>query len=576
MAAEIKVDLGSNYTGATITADVLRDGTLIESVSMTETSNGHFAGTLTKTVSGVYSVEFSSGATAIGSGEWDPRAVYVGRAYSEAEPTNLKANTFNWGNRDNHLSIPVIDHLRVANSWSITSWVRAEGDFDSATAPRSMILEHSYNGSQRIALRFATHADGGKFIGIVYDGSFASSWTNNSRLFQDGNWHLVVFTNANKTLQLIVDGVDLSVAAAASAQVVAQGGKLGYEGGISRLSAHQQGDTRVYNHVLTDVEISSLLEAGPEDSRTNPVGAPTGIIARWHPDRIRATTEPDWSGNSYDGTWQNYDRAVYEKVSFRRPVNSIFAVGNSLTLDAEVKSLGLDGQWSINNAETLIFAAANPSTDTYAGSIPWGNVLPYKNFDVLSLQPYQDSPAQTIADEVAAAQIIIDEQPSGIILIHEGWAIDSVTEAGTEIDATNDGTFKYSNACIDEFVRQVKANNPDRKVVRSKTLQAINQVRLDIAAGRDTGAITEIGGDYGDDALYRDSFHLNYLHGRYLAHHCCRRSLGDFTTNKGYPFTGNSFYDPPGSATIETLEYLDTVLERVLPSDIATSGIIRM
>lgn len=482
--------------------------------------------------------------------------------------TGVKRNVsfWDWGNRDNHLSLPVLPNFQVPDAWSISAWVRCNGKIDvGSPTPRGMILEHSHDGVTRVSLRLDTN-DNGKFVGVVYQvsGGFTSVWSHNNRQWDDGKWHHVVLTNDNRTLKLYVDGYDVGVAAAASAQALAAGGKIGLETTNARKSIHHQTDTIVLNRVLTQQEVLEITLQGPDSDLSN---LAESFTARWSPRYVNATTEADRSGNGYGATWSSFDHAVYclEDYPNKEILESIHAVGNSLTVDAAIVQAGNLATWSINSGQDMQYAAANPTT-AESNCIPWGTALSDRRYRVLSLQPYPNS--QTIADEVAAMQTIIDEFPApGIILVHEGFAPSATVITGTEIEEADDGDVKHSIACMEEIVRQIQEANPGHRVIRSKTNEAVHLAYSDILDSNvSTGQIVSLDlGASANTSLYRDAVHANYLVGRYLIHHCCRRALGITEKVRDYPFLENPLY-PSSTCRLETLEWLDTVVDRVWPT----------
>ena len=312
--------------------------------------------------------------------------------------------------------------------------------------------------------------------------------------------------------------------------------------------------------MLSPDEIRELYRAGRHDDRQVPNSA-DDYAARWHPESITSKKIKDLSPNGYDLKFVRFRRDVFmrDEPSEFGGVRKLFAVGNSLTADASARLLAPQADWFINPGKSMIYHAATPSISANESSFLWAKALAIENYDVLMLQPFPTRPAQDIQSEVAAMQVLIKEQPHAIVMIHEGFAPASVVETGEEIDAEDDGTLRYSHACFEEIIRQLRSIYPTRDIRRSRTNEAVHLVASDLANGEAVG-ITGVGVTFGPTELFRDGLHINYLHGRYLIHHCIRRALGITEKRRDFPFINHPAH---GSADPATLDYMDTVVQRV-------------
>lgn len=465
-----------------------------------------------------------------------------------------------FGGRDNRLTIPTIAAITRTGTWSVSAWIKIEGDPSSV----NMILEYSSSSTNRNALKIQPGASGGVFVFGYYDGSYVKVETNRKG-FQDGQWHHVVATQNAGTMKIYVNGEDLTQPGTVSFGALNASAKLlGYQTATSEGGYHLQQDMRIFDRVVTADEAFSIYK----DGRSTITDGPTDHIARWDPDRINATTVPDLSGNGYDLTWADYDRRAYVRSydqTLPTTLQSIYAIGNSLTVDAYPRVMLNRGDFCINTGEAISYHEANPSSSNYDQTYLWGEALYRSNYDVLMIQPFPEDPAQTIAADVSDMATFINLQPDAIILVHEGFAPSSTVETGTAIDSADTGSFAYSRACFLEYVAQLQAAHPGRDIRRTRTNDAVFLIAADLAAGN--CPLTEIGGTYSGSALYRDGLHMNLRHGRYLIHNCIRRALG-LPPQRGFPFENHVTY---GSATAANMDYMDTVIDRVFP-DIAIDG----
>lgn len=464
---------------------------------------------------------------------------------------------WDFGARTNYLSVPTISAISRLGTFSFSCWVRLDGDASSSDAT---LLEYGTSTSNRQALRLKAGSSHGTFQRTTYDGSLYDTIRTVRHGFQDGKWHHVIFSIDAGTATVFVDGQpqDMESVSGGALSTVKQ---IGYQTQGTVNSRHSQTDTRVYDRTLSASEAIEMFNAGIADSRTDPSSA-SDYIARWHPeDETTSSTVLDLTDNGYDLTWVNYDADAWlldEVIPWRYP--NIYAVGNSLTADAQPKAMGNKSDWLINESKTLAYHAANPNSSLNDESYLWGTALSVESYNVLMLQPFPDSPAQAISEDVTAIQVFVDAHPNiDVLLIHDGHAPASAVNTGTVKDNAYTGSFEYSDAYFDQLVALVQAANDGLDIRRTKVNNACFAVKEDIDSG-DAVGVSAIGGPYTSTTLFRDSLHLNRTIGRYLSHHCCRVALGFDRSERGFPFVDNPEY---GSAPTATMDYLDSVVRRV-------------
>ncbi len=483
----------------------------------------------------------------------DPTDVTDSR-FQESPQRSSENYVLDFSNKNVKLMLPTLPFLTQTGNFSCSTWFRVDGDPKNSY---HTLFEHSASGTNRFGFRVVTGSGGGRIHALRYDGSSIAVRSNRGG-FNAGQWTHAVMLCFGGRLSIYVNGIEVTE--------VTEGGALGPLSQIGERatgnvkSEHRQGDTRFYDRVLSADEIREIYRAGRRDDRKTPDSA-GDYAARWHPDQISIKKIKDLSGNGYDLTLSYGDRTLFvvDEPAPTHGIRRLFAVGNSLTADASPAVLAPQSDRVINSGQSMIFHAATPSMSTDSRSFLWGKALAMENYDVLMLQPFPTRPAQNIAAEVAAMQMLIDKQPHAIVLVHEGWAPASVVSRGKEIDAEDDGKIRYSNACFEKIVRKLRSENPDADIRRSRTNEAVHLVAADLAKG-DAVGITAIGVAFGPTELYRDGLHINYTHGRYLIHHCIRRALGITKKRRDFPFVNHPKF---GSADTATLDYLDTVIDRV-------------
>ncbi|MDR9750235.1 alpha/beta hydrolase [Pseudomonas sp. SZMC_28357] len=93
--------------------------------------------------------------------------------------------------------------------------------------------------------------------------------------------------------------------------------------------------------------------------------------------------------------------------------------------------------WAVGTAQ-LSAAASNPLADTtvvlvhgaYADGSSWNKVIPLLRAQGLKVVAVQN-PLTSLADDVAAAQRVIDDQTGPVILVGHSWGGSVITQAGT-------------------------------------------------------------------------------------------------------------------------------------------------
>lgn len=78
MANEINIDLGADYTGLSINAELIKNNTYVYVLTLTESSTalGHYSGDMPAIAAGIYNVRFLDVNGLIGTGQivWDGTA----------------------------------------------------------------------------------------------------------------------------------------------------------------------------------------------------------------------------------------------------------------------------------------------------------------------------------------------------------------------------------------------------------------------------------------------------------------------------------------------------------------------
>lgn len=424
--------------------------------------------------------------------------------------------SINFHARDSALQLPTIAELTQAGNWSFSCWFRLLG-----TPPQSStLIEHTAGSSNRIGVRLETGSGGGRIAAIGFDGSYAA-WQTVRGGFQDGRWHHLVVNWNGRDPVFFVDGHREQV------QSVTGGGlsfsrQIGRQAAGSTPSWHTQADTRIYDRPLSQQEISNI-HAERFDSPTTA----TDWAFRISPEFVGG--EPIEISGPVGGvaTWENYDRRVLQRIDdLNEGLNSIYAIGNSLTVDASPQSLLRLGDRLINESQSLQFHFANPTSSTNDQSLPWETALNTRDYDVLMAQPFPESVSapQAIDRDLEPLRHWIELQPDSVVLIHEGFA-QAANVTGPIFNEPFGGNFAYSESYFEEIVRRLRVDFPLRDIRRSRTNAAMRLAAQRIESG-DSPLNVIVGSVNQADALYRDFIHANLRHGRYLVHNCVRRSLG--------------------------------------------------
>lgn len=212
-----------------------------------------------------------------------------------------------------------------------------------------------------------------------------------------------------------------------------------------------------------------------------------------------------------------------------------YHIGNSLTWDAQVANfpnlsaeIGLDHEIGhhIRCSKSLPYIYANPTetcvTPTSFGT--WSEALPDYAWDVVTLQihPSDDS---NFASDTDAALSLIDlarSNPNNAntrFILYGAWPQthgDYSAQYNTDIapigpTTETSHTDAYQTALY-EAVRQARPDAQVELIQTGKMLQLIDEeIKSEVANGSDWFGFTDV------DQLYRDTIHLGYTEGRWIA-----------------------------------------------------------
>lgn len=448
--------------------------------------------------------------------------------------------------------------LSRLEAFSFATWVRMEGD--PSTASNHTLMNFNLNSTNRVFAFLKTGSGAGRFECGHYNGGYVTHTSNRGR-FNDGQWHHLVFTMSAGTVQVYTNG-RLAGDAGTTAQGTTTGtGLIGRQiGGSNNYSEARQYDIQLFDRVISAAEVLAIYR------NSSP---PSDYVLRYRPTEANETTIVDET-DTYNAAWVDYNAAVYEEFEPWTGFARLYAIGNSLTVDALPFTLAKQVDYTINTGEKLSYTYANPASSNYDGSYLWGTALAAETYPAAIMQIFCSSPFETPAEKVTSVQNFIDEI-NGLqyLVIHDGHPsanqLNGVS-SNQYWNALNASQAEYSAACMDYIVAQIEAANPTLTVLRSRVLECVQLVRQDLENAESTGTITAIGetGTFGATTLFRDTLHLNYSLGRYLSHASMRRALGLGKAPRAFPFVGH-----PNYADVATtdFDYLDSVVSRVWDDD---------
>ena len=437
----------------------------------------------------------------------------------EAVP-NRTINAIDFGGRQNRLNYPVIPAVLIQR-FSFSCWVRVLGQPDGATS--GTIFEHFQTTPEsRHTFRLLLSSGGGRFLHSRRD---ATSTQTTRGQFNDGAWHHAVLTVAGSDVKIYVDGFEEPVEPSTVGYPSANENSFGWQDSGAVASVNTLADWRFYDRVISAEEVRSIYN----DGLFNNNDSVSDYYARWNPSVIDSVQVADSGPNGIHATWDDYDRRAYISADGVDPVNglvSLYAIGDSLTEDADPETLLPITAKLINEGQPLSFHLANPTISTEISSLPWDTALNRQSYDVLMIQPFPASTAQPLADDVLAIQTWMDLQPDSIVLIHEGFPpLSTAVETTERFNEPFTGNFAYSDAYFRELVNALKEANPTRDIRRSRTMEFVYTVAERITSGLAPNGLA-VGGSGVDDGLYRDGFRINPRFGSFAIHNCCRQALG--------------------------------------------------
>ncbi len=217
---------------------------------------------------------------------------------------------------------------------------------------------------------------------------------------------------------------------------------------------------------------------------------------------------------------------------------SFYLIGNSLTQDTVPAKLDGDVQWHIDCGKSLPYIFENPAEPCVKTSKLWPEALGAKRYDVVSVQVHYGG---TLATDAAVLSEFVRMQPTGVFVIHSGWA--RARSRAEEYAGTAEGeTMEHSPAYLDKLLATLRELHPDRVFRQTRAQDLLARIAEDIEAGRAPFARIE--------EIYRDDIHLDRITGRYLMHNAMRHALGQ-------PRSIVGFEEIPSPVQ----EYLDTVLD---------------
>ncbi len=225
-----------------------------------------------------------------------------------------------------------------------------------------------------------------------------------------------------------------------------------------------------------------------------------------------------------------------------------FLIGNSLTWDTVPSSLDGDTKWHVDCGKSLPFIFQRPEKPCVKTSSLWPTALADRHYDVICLQVHYGS---TLVQDAATITELIKLQPKARVMIHAGWARSTErAKEWSQEEASETSPMMHHAAYFRELLAVLRETHPDRTIGRTKSMEILQQVETDIAAGK--APLKEVA------ELYRDAIHMDLITGRYLMHNCMRHALDQ----------------PRSKAGFEKLKpvmkvYLDSVLDRVLKSSSA-------
>ena len=275
----------------------------------------------------------------------------------EAVP-NRTINAIDFGGRQNRLNYPVIPAVSIQR-FSFSCWVRVLGQPDGTTS--GTIFEHFQTTPEsRHTFRLLLSSGGGRFLHSRRD---ATSTQTTRGQFNDGAWHHAVLTVAGSDVKIYVDGFEEPVEPSAVGYPSANENSFGWQDSGAVASANTLADWRFYDRVVSAEEVRSIYNDGLFDNNDSV----SDYYARWNPSVIDSVQVADSGPNGIHATWADYDRRAYISADGVDPVNglvSLYAIGDSLTEDADPETLLPITAKLINEGQPLSFHLANPPIST--------------------------------------------------------------------------------------------------------------------------------------------------------------------------------------------------------------------
>lgn len=220
-----------------------------------------------------------------------------------------------------------------------------------------------------------------------------------------------------------------------------------------------------------------------------------------------------------------------------------FLIGNSLTWDTVPPRLDGDTQWHVDCGKSLPYMVAHPEKPCVKTSTLWPMALKNTQYDVISIQVHYGS---TMKQDLDAISRLIKLQPKSRVVIHTGWSRSASRQEEWKLDADSfNSPMMHQRAWFDALLTALRKQHPDRRFTRTRAMDMLQQVEVDIAA--DEAPLDAV------ETLYRDKIHMNVVTGRYLMHNAMRHALGQPRSQAGFE-----------KLKPEMKRYLDRVLDRVL------------
>jgi hypothetical protein len=266
-------------------------------------------------------------------------------------------------------------------------------------------------------------------------------------------------------------------------------------------------------------------------------------------------------------------------IALSLSVVTSYHIGNSLTHDMQPEGLaalsasrGIDHQvgFHIRGSWPLQTILANPDETSIEPNEfgTFAQALPNNAWDIVTFQPHvNNEPPTRLGMDVGSIKTIIDltrtnpANENTNFYIYQGWPqlSGSYQTAWTKSSPDDLNTpMSRSREYYDHLIERVRAET-DANVYMIPTGEVFYELDVRMRAG-------QIPGFASVNQLYRDSLHLTYGPGRFVAGATAFSTImGQYPTGLEIP-SGVNFYGPPGSLTAEQqaaiLETIRDVLDK--------------